>query len=69
MNDAIGGRTQVTGLVAAGAIALVLLFFTSPLRYVPIAALGAVLVKAGFSLIDVKALKRIWRIDRREFAL
>jgi high affinity sulfate transporter 1 len=69
MNDASGGRTQVTGLVAAGTIAVVLLFFTSPLRYVPIAALGAVLVKAGFSLIDVKALKRIWRIDRREFAL
>jgi high affinity sulfate transporter 1 len=69
MNDASGGRTQVTGLVAAGTIAVVLLFFTSPLRYVPIAALGAVLVKAGFSLIDIKALKRIWRIDRREFAL
>ena len=69
MNDASGGRTQVTGLVAAGSIAVVLLFFTGPLRFVPIAALGAVLVKAGFSLIDLKALKLIFRIDRREFAL
>jgi high affinity sulfate transporter 1 len=69
MNDATGGRTQVTGLVAAGAIAVVLLFFTQPLRFVPIAALGAVLVKAGFSLIDLKALKLIFRIDRYEFAL
>ena len=32
MNDASGGRTQVTGLVAAGTIAVVLLFFTGPLR-------------------------------------
>ena len=69
MNDASGGRTQVTGLVAAGTIAVVLLFFTGPLRFVPVAALGAVLVKAGFSLIDLKELKLIFRIDRREFAL
>ena len=69
MSDASGGRTQVTGLVAAGTIAAVLLFFTGPLRFVPVAALGAVLVKAGFSLIDLKALKLIFRIDRREFAL
>ncbi len=69
MSDATGGRTQVTGLVAAGTIAAVLLFFTGSLRYVPIAALGAVLVKAAFSLVDVKALQMIYKIDRREFAL
>ena len=69
MSDATGGRTQVTGLVAAGTIALVLLFFTGSLRYVPIAALGAVLVKAAFSLVDLKGLQLIYKIDRREFAL
>ena len=69
MNDATGGRTQVTGLVAAATISVVLLFFTGPLRYVPIAALGAVLVKAALSLIDVPALRTIYRIDRRESAL
>ena len=69
MSDATGGRTQVTGLFAAATIAVVLLFFTGPLRYVPIAALGAVLVKAALSLIDVPALRTIYKIDRREFAL
>jgi high affinity sulfate transporter 1 len=69
MNDAAGGRTQVTGLVAAASIAVVLLLFTQYLRFVPIAALGAILVKAGFSLIDLKALKVILRVDRCEFAL
>jgi MFS superfamily sulfate permease-like transporter len=69
MSDATGGRTQVTGLVAAATIACVLLFFTGPLRYVPIAALGAVLVKAALSLVDLAALREIYRIDRREFAL
>lgn len=69
MSDATGGRTQVTGLVAAATIAVVLLFLAGPLRYVPIAALGAVLVKAGLSLVDVPTLGTIYRIDRREFAL
>lgn len=69
MSDATGGRTQVTGLIAAAIIAVVLLFFTEPLRHVPVAALGAVLVKAGLSLVDITALRTIYRIDRREFAL
>jgi high affinity sulfate transporter 1 len=69
MGDAAGGRTQVTGLVAAVAIALVLLFFTAPLAYVPIAALGAVLIAAAISLVDVATLRFLWRIDRRELAI
>jgi len=66
---AAGGRTQVTGLVAATAIAAVLLFFTEPLRYVPVAALGAVLVFAAFSLFDVGTLREIWKYDRLEVGL
>lgn len=69
MNDAAGGRTQVAGLVAAAGVAAVLMFFTGPLRYVPIAALGAVLVKAALSLVDLKTLKVLYWIDRQEFAL
>ncbi len=69
MGDAAGGRTQVTGLVAAATMALVLLFLTDPLRYVPIAALGAVLVFASFSLFDLRSLREIWRIDRIEVGL
>jgi high affinity sulfate transporter 1 len=69
MADASGGRTQATGLVAAAAIALVLLFLTEPLRYVPIAALGAVLIKASISLLDLRTLRELYRLDRRELAL
>jgi high affinity sulfate transporter 1 len=69
MGAAAGGRTQVTGLVAAASIALVLLFLTGPLRYVPIAALGAVLVFASFSLLHVNTLKEIWKFDRIAFGL
>jgi high affinity sulfate transporter 1 len=69
MSDAAGGKTQVTGLVAAAAIAAVLLFFTGPLRYVPLAALGAVLILAALSLMDITALRTIYNLDRREFLL
>jgi high affinity sulfate transporter 1 len=64
-----GGHSQVTGLVAAAAIAMVLLFFTAPLRYVPTAALGAVLVYASFALFDVRTVREIWALDRGEAAL
>jgi high affinity sulfate transporter 1 len=69
MNDAAGGRTQIAGLVAATVIAVVLLFFTGPLQYVPIAALGAVLVRAAYSLVDIRTLKMFYQVDRRELAL
>ena len=61
---ATGSRTQVTGLIAAASIALVLFLLTEPLQYVPIAALGAVLVFAALSLFDVSTLREIWKINR-----
>lgn len=67
--DAAGGRTQLTGLVAAATIAVVLLFLTGPLRHVPVAALAAVLVRASISLLDIAALGRMLRFSRFECAL
>jgi len=69
VSDASGGRTQVTGLIAAATISCVLLFFTDLLRYVPVAALGAILVNASLSLLDFATLRRLRRLDRAEFAL
>lgn len=66
MSDAVGGRTHAVGLIAAVAVALVLLFFTAPLRFVPMAALGAVLIVAGLSLIDIRSVLLFYRIDRTE---
>lgn len=64
--DAAGGRTHAAGLFAAAAVALVLMFFTQPLAYVPVAALGAVLIVAGLSLVDLTTLRFIFRVDRAE---
>ena len=69
MSDAAGGKTQAAGLVAAAAVLIVLLFLTHPLEFVPLAALGAVLVIAGLSLIDIGSLRLIYRIDPTEAVL
>ncbi len=69
VSDAAGGRTRAVGLVTAAAIAAVLMFLTEPLRYVPTAALGAVLVMAGLSLVDIVTVRLIYRIDRTEAVL
>ncbi|HYQ39395.1 MAG TPA: sulfate permease [Pseudomonas sp.] len=69
MSDAAGGRTQLAGVIAALSIGLVLVFLSEPLRFVPIAALAAVLIMASVSLLDVRGLLLLWRFSRIEFAL
>jgi high affinity sulfate transporter 1 len=69
VSDTTGGKTHAVGLVAAAAVLLVLLFLTRPLEFVPLAALGAVLVMAGLSLIDLDSLHLIYRIDPTEALL
>lgn len=66
-SDANGGRTQLTGIVAAATLCVILLFFTEPLAFVPIAALGMVLVFSAYSLVNIATLKVIYRISRTEF--
>jgi high affinity sulfate transporter 1 len=69
INHAMGGKSQMAGLVAAATMALVLLFLTGPLRYLPQAALGAVLIIAAIGLFDARELVRLWRVSRAEFAV
>ncbi|MFG9881762.1 SulP family inorganic anion transporter [Pseudomonas aeruginosa] len=69
VNDMVGGRTQLVGVVAALVIAATLLLLNKPLGWVPMPALGAVLLLAGWGLIDVQALKGFWKLSRFEFSL
>lgn len=69
VNDMVGGKTQLVGVVAALVIAATLLLLNKPLGWVPMPALGAVLLLAGWSLIDVQALKGFWKLSRFEFSL
>lgn len=69
VNDSVGGKTQVTGLVAAAVLALVLLFLTQPLGWLPMAVLSAVLIKSAIGLFDLQALASLRRVSHQEFRL
>lgn len=69
VNDQMRGRTQFSGLLAAGIVALVLLFLTAPMQYLPKAALGAVIVSASIGLIDPVAWRGLARISNAEVAI
>jgi high affinity sulfate transporter 1 len=69
VNDANGGKTQLVSIIAAGIIAIVAIFLTAPLEFIPSAALGVVLVIASIHLIDLKAIWKLRLRDRPAFFL
>ena len=64
-----GAQSQVTGLVGAAAVALLLVFLPGLVRDLPAAALGAVVIGAALGLAEVAGVRRLYRLRRREFAL
>jgi high affinity sulfate transporter 1 len=64
-----GSKSQLTGLVGAAVITLVLVFATGAMQYVPQPTLGAIVIAAALSLADIAGTRRLWRQRRMEFAL
>ena len=64
-----GSRSQVTGVVGAAVITLVLVFATGAMEFVPQPTLGAIVIVAALSLADVAGTRRLWRQRRVEFTL
>lgn len=67
--EAAGARTQLTGVVGALSIALLLCFAPGLLADLPNAALAAVVIAAVLGLIDLPELARLARLRRSEFAI
>jgi high affinity sulfate transporter 1 len=64
-----GAKTQVTGLVGALAIALMLVLVPGLLRNLPQPTLAAVVIAASLSLADLPATMRLWHQRRAEFGV
>ena len=64
-----GAKTQLTGLVGAAAILLLLIFAPGLLRDLPQPALAAVVIAASMSLADIHGLRRLRRQRRSDFVL
>jgi high affinity sulfate transporter 1 len=69
VNDANGGKTQLVSIIAASIIAIIAIFFTEPLKFIPSAALGVVLIIASIHLLDLKAIWHLRLQDRQAFYL
>ena len=67
MVDEAKSHTQVAQLTTAAVVAIVLLFLTKPLQYLPNAVLSAVVFLIGLKLVDVANMREIWRLRRDEF--
>ena len=64
-----GSKSQVTGVVGAAVISLVLMFATGAMEFVPQPTLGAIVIVAALALADVAGTRRLWRQRRMEFTL
>jgi high affinity sulfate transporter 1 len=67
--EAAGAKTQLTGVVGALAVALLLMVAPNLLQNLPNSALAAVVIASAIGLFEVADLRRIYRIQRWEFWL
>jgi len=67
--EAAGAKTQLTGVVGAVAVALLLMFAPNLLQDLPNSALAAVVIAAAIGLFEFADLRRIFRIQQWEFWL
>src|SRR4029077_4931023 len=69
VSEGAGAKTQMTGVVGALAVALLLVAAPNLLQHLPNSALAAVVIASAIGLIEVKDLIRIFRVQRWEFWL
>jgi MFS superfamily sulfate permease-like transporter len=69
VNETAGARTPLSGLVAALLTLVVVVFFTGLLRHLPQPVLAAIVLVAVTGLVQIDALRHIWRFSRAEFAV
>lgn len=69
VNAQAGAKTQVAAVISVCIIALTLLLLTPLFYHLPNSTLAAIVMVAVFGLIDLKELRYLWRVDRKDFAL
>jgi len=67
--EAAGARTQLTGVIGAVCVALLLVLAPNLLKSLPSSALAAVVIAAAIGMFEFADLRRIYRIQQWEFWL
>jgi sulfate permease, SulP family len=69
VNSKAGAKTSLSLVFASATIALCLIYLTGYMKNMPNVMLASILLVAIGGLIDLKGLKRLWRINRMEFTI
>lgn len=67
MNDQFGGKSQLTSLAAAAVMALILMFGTGFISYLPVPVLTSIVVCALWSGTEFSLAQKLWKSSRKEF--
>jgi high affinity sulfate transporter 1 len=67
VNEKAGAKTPLALVFASATLALCLLFLTGLVENLPKAVLAAIVLVAVKGLIDVRGMRRLWRVSRFEF--
>jgi sulfate permease, SulP family len=69
VNEGAGARTPLSGAIATALLLVVVLFFSRLLSALPQPVLAAVVLVAVMGLVNLAALRHLWRSDGREFVI
>src|SRR4029077_6142575 len=69
VNDKSGARTPLALVFASITLAVCLMFLTDLLSNLPTVVLASIVLVAVRGLIDVQALRRLWKVSRLEFRI
>ena len=69
MVDGAGGTSQIAQLTTGAVVAIVLLFLTVPLQYLPTAVLASVVFIIGIELVDMAGMRKILAVRMDEFVV
>lgn len=69
VNDTAGAKTPLSLVFASATIALCLLFLTGMLQNLPMVILASIVFVAIRGLLDLRELKHLFRVDKKEFTV
>ena len=69
MVDGAGGTSQIAQLTTGAVVAIVLLFLTVPLQYLPTAVLASVVFIIGIELVDMAGMRKVLAARVDEFVV
>ncbi len=69
VNESAGAKTPLSLVVASVSIAICLLFLTGLLKNLPTVILAAIVLIAIKGLVDIKEMKRLFKVNRFDFVI